>query len=232
VPESGLSPAEVGKEIDEHRHRHAHDEQGAMRWVAIGEAVLLAIVAVMAAWSGYSSAKWGTESRLLLAQASTARTEASTAQLEADEQRAFDRAAFSIWFTAYVAGDAQALAIAESVFTPQMAAAMDAWIASDPANNPEIPHGPTSMPEYEQPSLEKAQELNAKADQKFEEGSVAGVNSDEYVRTTLYLATVLFLVGISGHFRLRGARIGLVAVGLAITVFAAIQIIGLPRPPG
>jgi hypothetical protein len=232
VPESGLTPAEVGKEISEHRHRQTHEEQGFMRWVAIGEAVLLAVVAVMAAWSGFSSAKWGTESRLLLSQASTARTEASTAQLQADEQRAFDRAAFSIWFTAYVSGDAQALAIAESVFTPEMAEAMDAWIAADPANNPEIPNGPTSMPEYEQPGLEKAEELNAKSDEKYEEGSEAGIDADEYVRTTLYLATVLFLVGISGHFRLRGARIGLVAVGLAITLFAAIQIIWLPAPPG
>jgi hypothetical protein len=232
VPESGLSPAEVGKEIGEHRRHHAHEEQGLMRWVAIGEAVLLAVVAVMAAWSGYSSAKWGTESRLLLAEGSTARTEASTARLEADEQRAFDRAAFSIWFTAYVSGDAQALAIAESVFTPEMAEAMDAWLAANPATNPDIPPGPTSMPEYDQPGIEKAAELNARADEKFEEGSEAGVNADEYVRTTLYLATVLFLVGISGHFRLRGARIGLVAVGLAITVFAAIQILTLPGPPG
>jgi hypothetical protein len=114
VPESGLSPSEVGKEIGEHRHRHSRDEDGFMRWVAIGEAVLLAVVAVMAAWTGYASAKWGTESRVYLAEASTARIEASTALIDADEQRAFDRAAFSIWFTAYTAGDAQALAMAET----------------------------------------------------------------------------------------------------------------------
>jgi hypothetical protein len=232
VPESGLSPSEVGKEIGEHRHRHAHDEQGAMRWVAVGEALLLAIVAVIAAWSGYSSAKWGTESRLLLAEASTARTEAGTAQLEADEQREFDQLAFSIWFTAYVSGDAQAVALAESVFTPEMAEVTDAWLAADPVNNPDVPPGPTAMPGYDEPRLDDAEELNAGADERFREGSEAGVNADEYVRTTLYLATVLFLVGISGHFRLRGARIGLVTVGLAITVFAAVQIIGLPTPPG
>ena len=232
MPESGLSPGEVGKEIGEHRHRHAHDEQGAMRWVAIGEAVLLAVVAVMAAWSGYSSAKWGTESRVYLAEASTARIEASTALIDADEQRAFDRAAFSIWFTAYVSGDAQALAMAESLFTPEMSEAMQEWLAADPAGNPDIPPGPTSMPGYDQPGLAEAEELNARADEKFQEGEDAGVTADEYIRTTLYLATVLFLVGISGHFRLRGARIGLVTVGLLITAFAAIQIVWLPAPPG
>ena len=32
------------------------------RWLSIPEAVLLSIVAVLAAYSGYAAAKWGTES--------------------------------------------------------------------------------------------------------------------------------------------------------------------------
>ena len=102
--EAGLSPAEVGKEIGEHR-RHHGVEEGGLRWVAIAEAVLLAVVAVMAAWTGYASAKWTTESRLLLAQANTARTEANRALLDADEQRNFDEESFAVWFTAYASGD-------------------------------------------------------------------------------------------------------------------------------
>ena len=35
-----------------------------------------------------------------------------------------------------------------------------------------------------------------------------------------YLATVLFLVGISGHFRLKAARYGLVTVGVIVLVLA------------
>jgi hypothetical protein len=63
VPE-GLSPSEVGKEIHEHATHlghvelHRHD-----RLISIAEAVLLAIVALTAAWAGYSAAKWGTRSR-------------------------------------------------------------------------------------------------------------------------------------------------------------------------
>jgi hypothetical protein len=45
------------------------------------------------------------------------------------------------------------------------------------------------------------------------------------------LASVLFLVGISSHFPLIGIRIGLVAVGAALLVFAAAEILQLPRPP-
>ena len=39
--------------------------------MTIVEALLLAVVAVLAAYSGFASAKWGTESSLTLAKAST-----------------------------------------------------------------------------------------------------------------------------------------------------------------
>src|ERR1700733_13559146 len=77
MPE-GLSTTEVGKEIQGHRREAESDEdKGSARVFTIIEAVMLAVVAVLAAWSGYASAKWGTESSLSLAKASAARTEAN-----------------------------------------------------------------------------------------------------------------------------------------------------------
>jgi hypothetical protein len=64
------------------------------------------------------------------------------------------------------------------------------------------------MPEYRQPELAQANRLDTIADTHYALGETAGGNSDGYVRTTIYLATVLFLVGISGHFRVRAARAG------------------------
>ena len=77
----GLSAAEVGKEISEHRKHSGSEghEAGQDRRVTIIEAALLAVVALLAAWSGHASAKWSTESRLDLARASTARVEADRA---------------------------------------------------------------------------------------------------------------------------------------------------------
>ena len=70
------------------------------------------------------------------------------------------------------------------------------------------------------------------ADVEFAKGSEAGSTSDEYVRDTVFLATVLFLVGISSHFPVRQARYGLIGVGALILVFAVVQLLGLPGPPG
>ena len=75
MPE-GLSAAEVGKEIAEHKKRDGADEETDHedRWLSILEALLLSLVAVLAAYSGYAAAKWSTESSVTLAKASAART--------------------------------------------------------------------------------------------------------------------------------------------------------------
>jgi len=231
--EAGLSPSEVGKEIAEHKHRSEHGEaSGQERWVTIVEAVLLAVVAVLAAWSGYASAKWGTESSLTLARASAARTVASRSNLDALESRNFDSSTFNAWFTAFIAGDEKGQELAIRRFRPEFDAAFQAWRATNPETNPDAPKGPTYMPEYEQPALDKATELDAKADELYAEGAKDGSTADDYVRTTVFLASVLFLVGISGHFRVRSARYGLVAVGAGILIVAVALLIAAPKPPG
>ena len=88
------------------------------------------------------------------------------------------------------------------------------------------------MPEYEQPGQDKANELDAEAEQHFKEGEEAGTRADDFVRVTVYLASVLFLIGISTQFRLRGARLGLVAVGGGMLLLSIIQLANLPAPPG
>jgi hypothetical protein len=227
----GLSAAEVGKEIKEHHHHTAHAAETRDRAITIVEAALLAIVAFVAAYSGFASAKWSTESRLDLARASTARTQASNANLDALTTRNFDSSTFEAWFAAYVANNEQAMAVAERRFPPEFRVASHAWQRTDPEHNLNAPQGPTSMPEYRQPDQEKANALNAEADHLYVEGAAAGTHADQYVRVTVYLATVLFLVAISGHFPIRGVRIGLVAVGIVVLVLALAILITPPRPP-
>jgi hypothetical protein len=100
MPE-GLSRSEVGKEIGEHaKHADPHERH---RLISITEAVLLSVVALLAAWSGYAAAKWSTESRVKLATASSLRIEASRADVDAGELRDFESSTFESWFAAYIA---------------------------------------------------------------------------------------------------------------------------------
>jgi hypothetical protein len=185
-----------------------------------------------AAWSGYAAAKWDGESSVRLAVASEARTDASRADLDAREDRNFDLSTFEAWFDAYVAGDRQAMVLAVRRFRPEFAAAFDAWRATDPETNPTTPRGPTYMPQYRQPALAEAKRLEEKADEAFAAGASADQTADKYVRVTVFLTSVLFPVGISTHFPVRGARYGLIVLGAAVLVASLVQLAQLPRPPG
>ena len=230
MPEA-LSASEVGKEIAEHRKHQAERHARRDRLISIVEAILLSVVALIAAWSGYSAAKWSTESRVGLAKASALRSQANRANLNALEVRNFDSSTFAAWFAAYTATNAQAMAVAERRFRPAFRVAFDAWRATNPDTNPNAPRGPTYMPQYRQPELVHARRLDRRADEAFAEGASAGVNGDKYVRTTVFLATVLFLVGISGHFRVRAARYGLIGLSVCILVLALFMLISSPLPP-
>jgi hypothetical protein len=232
VPE-GLSAAEVGKEIAEHK-KHANAgkaDDDHDRWLSIVEAVLLSLVAVLAAYSGYAAAKWGTESSVMLAKASAERTKASRADLEGLVTRTLDSASFNAWFTAFTAGNAEAEGLAAKRMRPGYQPAFKAWLATDPAHNPNAPPGPAYMPQYTIPQEAVAKSSDRRADAAFAKGTEAGSTSDKYIRDTVFLATVLFLVGISGHFRIRQARLGLIGLGGLLLVFAVIQLLGLPGPP-
>jgi hypothetical protein len=224
----GLSAREVGKEIVEHAR---HDSVGRDRLLSIGEAVLLSIVALLAAWSGYAAAKWSTESRLDLAEASSARSEANRSNLDALELRNLDSSAFEAWFAAYTAGNQEAMALAARRFRPSFRVAFDAWRATSPETNPDAPRGPTYMPQYRQPGLARARALDERADEAFAAGSSSGKTADDYIRGTVFLAVVLFLVGISTHFPLRGARYALIGLATVLLVVSVVQLAGLPRPP-
>ena len=234
MPE-GLSASEVGKEIGEHSKAAAEHEQPSRsrrdRLLSITEAVLLSVVAILAAYSGFAAAKWSTESSVTLAKASAARTKANRADLEALQLRTLDSVSFNAWFAAFVAGTRTAEQLAERRLRPGYRPAFNAWLATDPAHNPSAPPGPSYMPQYVIAQEAKATALDGTADENFKKGAEAGSTGDKYVRDTVYLATVLFLVGISGHFPVRGGRYALIGVGVLFLGFALVQLLKLPGTP-
>jgi hypothetical protein len=238
VPE-GLSAAEVGKEIAEHREEaSAHHQEGPAhhhvqrdRWISIFEAVLLSLVALMAAWSGYSAAKWGTASSIFLANASSAQTEGDLKASEALQIRTLDSVSFNAAETAYAAHNAKLFRLTVRRLRPGYRPAFDAWLATHPLKNPHAPPDPSFMPQYRIPQEAQARVLSAQSDSDFSKGQSAAGTADKYVRLTVFLAAVLFLVGISSHFPVRSARYGLIAIAASLLILSVVQLLGLPGPP-
>jgi hypothetical protein len=188
-------------------------------------------VALLAAWSGYSAAKWGTESSLSLAKASSTRTKASLALIEANQIRTLDSVSFNAAETAYAAHNLKLFRLDLNRMRPGYRPAVDAWIALHPLKNPKAPPDPSYMPQYRIPQQAEGLALSARADAYFNEGQSAAGTADKYVRLTVFLAAVLFLVGIGSRFPVRAARYGLVGVAAVLLVVSIVQLLILPGPP-
>jgi hypothetical protein len=85
------------------------------------------------------------------------------------------------------------------------------------------------MAEYRSSKTEAAAKLNDQATEVFEQGTRARQQSDQYVRVTVTLATVLLLIAISQRFKTRAVRIGLLATAMLLLCFPVYHIIKLPR---
>ena len=88
------------------------------------------------------------------------------------------------------------------------------------------------MPQYRVPQAAQARTLNAEADSDFAEGASAAATEDKYVRLTVLLAAVLFLIGIGSRFPFRPGRYGLIGIAGAILIISVVELLGLPGPPG
>jgi len=231
VPE-GLSATEAGHKMAEHaEHEAEHGGSPGHKRISIVEAVVLSIVTVVAAWAGYSAAKWSTDSSLNLAKASATRVKANRAFQQALTYRVGDAVTFNAWYTAHIAGNKNDMRVARKYFLPTYRAAFDAWLATKPFTNLSAPAGPEDMPQFKPPGAALAHALDARADAYYTQGQKAAQTGDHYIRVTVILASVLFLVGISTQFPMLRLRYGLIAVGVLLLVFAGQQLLSLPGPP-
>ena len=103
---------------------------------------------------------------------------------------------------------------------------------TDPLHNPDAPPGPTYMPEYKQPEQAQTTALDNESAAKFQAGNQAAGTGDSFVRITVFLAAVLFLVGIGSTFKLPGVRYALIAFGSVLLIFSIVLILQLPGLPG
>lgn len=227
----GLSTSEVGKEIAEHHEHATHGHAGHARVISIIEALLLSVVALLAAWSGYSAAKWSTQASLLLAKTSAARTKSNLAEIEANQIRTLDSVSFNAAEAAYLAGNQKLFELTLKRMRPGYRPAVMAWLATHPLKNPHAPPDPSYMPQYKIPQETTARVFSARAEALFAQGEAAAATGDKYVRLTVLFAAVLFLVGIGSRFPVQAARTALLVIATGLLVFSVVQLLGLPGPP-
>ena len=217
-------------EIAHHLSEHKQSSQSFVHEILeIAEAVVLAIVAIATAWSGYQAALWTGHQSELYGQASKLRVQAEAAATYANQERLYNALTVVEWLKAEAHSDRKLAGLFERRFLPEYRPAFEAWKKTDPLNNPNAPPGPQLMAEYRSSKTEAAAKLNDQSTEVFEEGTRDRQHSDEYVRLTVILATVLLLMAISQRFKTRGVRLALLVIAGLLLCLPVYQILMLPR---
>lgn len=201
------------------------------RWEPLAEVivtVVLAFATLATAWSGYQAARWGGEQSTSYTEAGALRTESTRASTMAGQLIQIDIGMFTNWVNAFAAGNQQLAEFYENRFRAEFIPAFEAWMATDPVNNPDAPETPFDMPEYQVSKAAEADRLEQEAEAKFAEGSESNEISDNYILNTVFLASVLFLGGIASRFKAMSARWVIIIFSLGILAYGLINLIRYP----
>ena len=198
------------------------------RWFAVITAIMLGIVAVTTAWSGYEATRWSGEQSIRYTQASALRVESIRNTTLAGLIMLNDSNLFSEWLNTYSHGDTKLANLYLKRFRPELQSAFEAWLATDPFNNPHAPPGPLVMSQYKVIQSEKADQLAIEAERNFVKGQEANEQGDAYVLNTIIMASVLFLIAIAERFDWIQIRIVIFVLALGMLLFGLYHLVTYP----
>lgn len=218
---------------------------GASDRIELIATVIMALAAILTAWSAFESAKWSGTQAIEFSNANAARVESTRADTRAGQQLAIDVGLFTSWLNALNdelrAGDIE---LSPGVpYEPtegtlstfyydrmrdEFKPALEAWLDSGPIANEDAPASPFEMEEYVQAEAQRADELLVDAQESRERALESNQNSDDYVLSTVQFALVIFFAGVSS--KLAAERNRWIAILLAVGLFlwATITVFSLP----
>ncbi|MEZ5093239.1 hypothetical protein [Nocardioides sp.] len=198
-------------------------------WRELVAVLLLSVTAIATAWTGFQASKWGGAMSISFSEASSSRIAASRFESTARSKQSVQVSLFTTWLQAYQADDKELTDFLQQRFPEPLKSAFDAWLATEPVQNPDAPATPFEMEEYVLPELASAQEADARADAKFAEALRNNQRGDNYTVLTIGFATVLFFAALSGRMRRLGAQWALLGLGVVGFVVLTSTLLTFPK---
>ncbi len=229
MPEAGETSIEIAHKLCETNEDKKSASSRSEFLIEILEAIILALVAVSTAYSGYQAAQWDGHQAELYAESNALYIRANSLTTTNGQEALYDTNTLNAWLNAKMQGQEDIMKFYERRFLPEFKVAFDAWIKLDPINNTQAPAGPRFMPEYHSSTMEEANKLIEEAAVKFEEGTKARKTADDYIRDTVFLATVLVLMAVSQRFEIKSIRTGLIVLSFGLLSFGILTLFMLPR---
>ena len=194
----------------------------------VSNAIVLSLAGLASAWATYQASLWDGEQAAHYSRANALRIQASRERLEGDTRQAVEVAAFNQWLNASARGEARLARFYQARLPDDLKPAFNAWMRDRPFSNPSAAATPFTMESYRAPRRAAAARLDREADATFEAGERDNVISDGYAQGSTILASALFFGGIGQVFRLRVARIALLAIGILAMAFGLLRVLSLP----
>ncbi len=223
------SNIEFAHKVHEQGHHHPSPSSRREKWIEIIEAIVLAVVAIGTAWSGYQAVRWEALSATHYALASRNSVRAQEGLTLAGQDRLYDLVTFNGWLVARASGNEKLVSLFERRFRPEYTASFIAWQKLDPFNNPAAPPGPSFMPEHKDAHIEESTKLTEQATMYFEMGVTTRESGDSYIKVIVFLATVLLVTALSQRFRASGPRASVVCIACILLAVSAYWILTPPR---
>jgi len=198
------------------------------RQLEIASAVLLGLAATASAWCGYQSNLWTGVQTFSLVAADEAARKSTQLTLQATQLQSVDLQMLLAYIEGSVRGDKKLADFLHTRFRPEVRKALDAWLQTDPFNNPNAPMHPFAMAEYTPPEREAAKHADQEQARMMAAAQQASRSSDQYVLLTVRFAAVLFFGGIVSTFESRRLRTSVFVLAAGLFTLTTIVLATLP----
>ena len=185
--------------------------------------ITMGIAMIAIAWCSYQANQWNGVQTFKLRDVNTDSIMAAEKNLQQGQTVVFDVVRFTQYSDALLKNDTKLSNFYYEHFRPEMKAAVDAWLKTDPLHNPNAPPHPFNMAEYNRTYTLEAQQFGQKMQLDLKAANDANNISSNYVLMTVIFSMSLFITGITektGKFQLRLILLGMsiMTTSLAIAV--------------
>jgi hypothetical protein len=196
-------------------------------WIEVGSAILMSLAIIASAWCAYQAARWSGVQSIEFSEAAANRNKSMIFASLAGTEVEIDATVFMDYASLYLQGNVtqeQLDQYEERFFTDRLESAMDAWLATNPLENPDAPRNPFEMDAYQNSNLAIAEATFNLAEMDSKAAKDANQQSDNYVMLTVLFAAVLFFAGVSTKLKIRWIKISILVFGILIFYATALTL--------
>jgi hypothetical protein len=187
---------------------------------------LLGVATIGSAWCGYQATRWNGEEGDLARESATVQVEAARQFGLATQVVSYDSNMIAQYANAAAADNESLMRFyRETLIRPEFLPILERW--EEQVATGESPDNLLEDQDYVDAQLESYGLTVAEAEALSVEAQRAGNEGDDYVLTTLILASALFFAGLTTSFRVRFARLLLLSGAALLIAFAASRLVEL-----